>query len=331
MRFDNCHHPFRWRVPRISRFDHAEFHSSEDLQRLFDHHDRVVVDFSADPVDRELDTEFRDLIQRLGIYDRVRILTGDWSLRGHDPHTVYWPVMLDLMRHHHQAHVRPVIDQREFRLGCVNGMPRAHRFFTLHLLEQHALDQDSVIVCHGLRHLYTGQYLSWNHLWFENLPQAVLQRLQQDAYQRGVPGASTWDQDQHGITHPAFQRCYLNLVTESDMGHSVYVSEKIFKPLMAGQLWITVGPQHATQPLRWLGFECFDDVMHQHDYEQCSDWLLRTELAVDLLRRIWNDIPDIYHHHRLALEHNQRHAHSQQLQDLLRWDLRQHDLIEEPV
>lgn len=326
MRFDNRHHPFEWRVPVRPRFSLEQWHRDTDLQRLFDQHAVVVINHSADPIDLAVDDGFRDTARSLGIMDRMIFVTCDWLQRHRDHQTVYWPCMLDLMQHHHALTVAPVIQSRQHRVGCLNGMPRPHRFLALHLLESHGMDQDAVIVCHGLLHHYTGELLSWDHEWFRDLPPEVTLRLQQDAYHRQHAG-SGWQHDQHGMSHPAMTECYLNLVTESDMGHSVFLSEKTYKPLLAGQLWITVGQQHHHQALRWFGFDCFDDVFDQHRYDQASDWQQRTHQAIDTLRAAWTSLPEIYHSSHERLLHNQQLCRSDQFRDQLRRGLRDHDLI----
>jgi hypothetical protein len=312
----------------MTRFSLEQWQQDPDLQTLFERNTRIVINHSTDPIDRAVDDQFRDLARSLGIIDRMIFVTGDWLQRDRDNQTVYWPCMLDLMQHHHARTTVPPANTRQFRLGCLNGMPRPHRFLLLHLLEKHALDQDAVIVCHGLTHLYTGMALPWDHEWFQDLPAEVRHRLQQDAYQR-VSEASCWHDDAHGVSHPAFTQCNLNFVTESDVGSSVYLSEKSYKPLLAGQLWLAAGQQHHHAAIRWFGFECFDHVFDQHRYDHISDWQQRVTQAVEILRQNWVAIPDIYHENQELLRFNQQRCRSAAFRDQLRQGLRDHDLITE--
>jgi len=235
---------------------------------------------------------------------------------------------MDLLATHYRDCELPTIAPRQHRLGCLNGMPRPHRFFALHLLEQRHLDQDGVIVCHGLRHLYQGCDMPPDHLWFQCLPTDVRARLAQDAYRRDYPG-STWQLDQHGVTHAAFSQCALNLVTETDIGPALCHTEKSIKPMLAGQLWITIGPPGINSVLQALGFQCFDRDIPHCRYDSIWPWEQRVTGAIDLLTEIWCSIPDIYQRCMPALEHNQQHAVSHGFRDLIRQDLRAHDLIEE--
>jgi hypothetical protein len=331
VRLDNAHtyrYGFRWRYPCIPRFSLEEWQRSAELPQLFDQHERIIVTHANDPIDRSTHLAFERLTEQLGVRDRITILTSDSLMRDHDANTVWWPSAVDLLATHYRDRELPDPGPRPYRLGCVNGMPRPHRFLALHMLEQRGLDQDGVIVCHGLRHLYQDLLMPPDHVWFRELPAEVRARLMSDAYQRHYPGSS-WQLDQHGVTHDAFSRCALNLVTETDVGPHLCHTEKSIKPMLAGQLWITIGPPHINRVLSDLGFECFDPDIPHATYDHIECWTQRLTQAIDLLAKIWHQIPDIHQRARSGLEHNQRHVISDQFRDLIRQGLRDHDLIQE--
>lgn len=331
VRLDNAHYfryGFQWRYPCIPRFSPEQWQHSAELPQLFDQHDRVIVTHANDPINRATHLEFERLTEQLGVRDRIMTVTSDSLMRDHDANTVWWPSAVDLLATHYRARRLPDLVPRPYRLGCLNGMPRPHRFLALHMLEQRGLDQDGVIVCHGLRHLYQDRLMPPDHAWFHELPAEVRARLALDAYQRHYPGSS-WQLDQHGVTHDAFSLCALNLVTETDVGPHLCHTEKSIKPMLAGQLWITIGPPGINSVLQDLGFECFDQDIPHDRYDHTQPWQQRVTQAMDLLTEIWQQIPDIYQRSGPGLKHNQRHATSDQFRDLIRQDLRQHDLIQE--
>jgi len=86
---------------------------------------------------------------------------------------------------------------------------------------------------------------------------------------------------------------YLNLVTESRLDSIGFLTEKTYKPIRAGQLFLVQGPVGVIQFLRSIGFDTFDDYIN-HDYDQINDWVERTDHVHREFRRIFFDIEKIY-------------------------------------
>jgi hypothetical protein len=84
-----------------------------------------------------------------------------------------------------------------------------------------------------------------------------------------------WDTKGLGIDHPAYTDSYLNIITENSY-EETFLSEKTFKPLASGQLFLIYSGPGSIQFLRDLGFDVFDDYIdHSYDLEQ--DWIKRGE------------------------------------------------------
>lgn len=86
---------------------------------------------------------------------------------------------------------------------------------------------------------------------------------------------------------------YLNLITESRLDDIGFLTEKTYKPIRAGQLFLVQGPVGTIQFLRSIGFDTFDDYIN-HEYDQIVDWVERTDHVHKELQRIFLDIEKIY-------------------------------------
>ncbi len=114
------------------------------------------------------------------------------------------------------------------------------------------------------------------------------------------------------VNHPAYQETYVNLVTETTIKHSTpMLSEKTFKPIITGQLFILIASPGAVQFLRDLGIDTFDDIIDHH-YDTVVDPRTRIKLALtqlDQLDRL--DLKSIYNQIKPRLIKNSKYFLSQ--------------------
>ena len=75
-----------------------------------------------------------------------------------------------------------------------------------------------------------------------------------------------------------YQKCLFNIVTETHFNQieyecsSMFLTEKILKPMVYKQIPILIGPFHLIRLMRNLGFDMFDDIVdHSYDEIVCSD------------------------------------------------------------
>jgi hypothetical protein len=98
---------------------------------------------------------------------------------------------------------------------------------------------------------------------------------------------------ENGAYVPAYERRQLiglDVITETYQHSSigeVFVSEKTYRPLRAGQLFLLQGPCYAVDEIRNLGFDTFDKWI-DHSYDNETDVTKRTNLLFEELRRIEN-------------------------------------------
>jgi hypothetical protein len=87
------------------------------------------------------------------------------------------------------------------------------------------------------------------------------------------------------IDHPAYKSAYINIVTETTVFDEVFLSEKIWKPIASGQLFLVVGSRNTIQYLRELGVDVFDDII-DHSYDVNQNWKSRIDKMQESLDKL---------------------------------------------
>jgi hypothetical protein len=76
-------------------------------------------------------------------------------------------------------------------------------------------------------------------------------------------------------SHFAYTDSYINLVTESSVLPELFVTEKTWKSIASGQLFIVLGNPGTISHLRDLGVDTFDDIIDHNYYDHEPDWYSR--------------------------------------------------------
>jgi hypothetical protein len=110
------------------------------------------------------------------------------------------------------------------------------------------------------------------------------------------------DQD---IYEPQFNDCAFNLISETnDNNHDVFITEKLWKPIIAQQIFVVHGNLGYLKKLREMGFRTFDSVFDE-SYDQESDPDKRIEKLVSLCRHLRTmDKSKIYKETESIRQHN---------------------------
>lgn len=159
---------------------------------------------------------------------------------------------------------------KKYKLSCLNGMPWQHRKW-VYLQLAHKPYFNDMVFSYGNRD-DTVPYNDFNkfHLTDE----------ENNKFSQLPARFKFTENDQHTkiditIDHPAYLETYINLVTETTInGKFSMLSEKTFKPIVAGQLFILVAAVGAVQFLREIGIDTFDDII-DHSYDTLLDNRLR--------------------------------------------------------
>jgi hypothetical protein len=139
-------------------------------------------------------------------------------------------------------------------------------------------------------------------------------REQLDKFLKACPfTADTHDSDFHNLYHYTveehFSNSYLNLVLEThldaDQSNGAFITEKTFKPIKNGQMFIIIGAPGSLDILRQMGYKTFGHVIN-NEYDSISDNNRRWRTALDEFYRIVNsNTHEIYRECRDDIIHNQ--------------------------
>lgn len=110
-----------------------------------------------------------------------------------------------------------------------------------------------------------------------------------------------------GFMHPAFRDSYVHLVSESTIRDKIFLTEKTWQTIAAGQIFMIWGNAGIVAHLRDLGVDVFDDIV-DHAYDSQTDHRARFDMIqLELDRLACLDWPTIYQHtaqRRLLNAHN---------------------------
>ena len=111
-----------------------------------------------------------------------------------------------------------------------------------------------------------------------------------------------YDQD---IYEPQFNDSAFNLVSETnDNNHDVFITEKLWKPIIAQQIFVVHGNFGYLKKLREMGFRTFDSVFDE-SYDQEPDPNKRIDKIVSLCQHLRTvDKSKIYRETESIRQHN---------------------------
>jgi len=145
-------------------------------------------------------------------------------------------------------------DRKTYRLSCLNGVSRTHRILNYIWLNP----TDDMY--------FTMANQGSNRDWLE-LPIEVKQEWNtiKHTLSQNYPSQETFG----FLTNLACDDSYVQLVTETTVEPKIFVSEKTWKPIASGQLFLILGNQGIIKHLRDQGIDCFDDIIdHSYDLEE---------------------------------------------------------------
>ena len=303
----------------------------EYYKRLLPEHAQLVLDGSHDGFSttemRLLFDKFRQTV--VNYTGQVNVLTCEPN--HHDD--IFFPSWLYRCNTRYQGQPLPTISKRQHRVSSLNRQPVTHRIYLYYLLSQRAYFNDMLFSFGGLLDNYNNETIELNNDRLEDLPVEVFEwvktkppmiPIENDVDTSNVAG----NPGDHSWLHPAFTDSYLNIVTETHWG-SVFFSEKTFKPLVAGQLFMMAGGYKQTRFLKQLGFETFDDVFDDHLYEWFVQIAPRMEGLVRTLDILYDNIEEIYFSKTRELAYNQEYAVSDSFRQRLTRELRDRGLVDD--
>jgi hypothetical protein len=158
-----------------------------------------------------------------------------------------------------------------------------------------------------------------NRLKFKSFPTELTLTLEEKESSSSLPSDVIFlDTDAScgidvGTSHPAYTECYVNLVTETNVYYDTpMLSEKTFKPILAGQLFILLASPGAVKFLRDIGIDTFDDII-DHSYDNTIDIRSRIQQISTQLDQLYQlDLDKIYDDIKPRLRKNSEFLRSQE-------------------
>jgi len=194
------------------------------------------------------------------------------------------------------------LDQKKWKYSCLNRNPSWHRLMLYTMVkEKNLLDQFVYTFYNKCPYNGTKVDIAFYHKnkkFFGNYYTNCMKSI------KDLP--LTWPGDvqgenDHTLNHSAYLHSECNIVTETSATVS-FVSEKIWKPIAAGQIFHVVGSAYTNKWLQGLGFHVFD----KNGYDSIIDNTQRIKKVVELLNveTMWNK------ENLCSIEHNYHLFHS---------------------
>lgn len=123
-----------------------------------------------------------------------------------------------------------------------------------------------------------------------------------------LPWVDSKNYPQYGFDRDMFELPYehsaVNIVSETHISDEIFITEKIWKPILAQQVFVVHGKTNYLEDLKALGFKTFGDVFDE-SYDKVKDEDMRIKKIVDLCETITDmDYTNLYEKTKAIREHN---------------------------
>lgn len=198
-------------------------------------------------------------------------------------------------------------NKKQYTVSLINRSPRLTRLYFLNKIRQNPVLEN--------------MYIKWFKMSESNGPvpahESIVEVLGQETedflrYEKNYPNFKATPESELCIDIEDFRNSYLNLVVESRLEDIGYLTEKVYKPLRTGQLFLIQGPPGTVRYLRSVGFDTYDDFI-DHSYDTITDWQQRSDAVLSELDRIYAGIEDFYFASKSRRMYNRNHLLSDQL------------------
>lgn len=175
---------------------------------------------------------------------------------------------------------------RKFSLGCLHGNPRPHRIVNYFALEDRFAGKKIYNTIHDSYPLPSRN---------DDPGLTIQEQNRWENFRHNCPDRRNIKNDTD-LTVPAFSSSYIHLVSETTVIDRIFITEKTWKPIVTGQLFLILGNPGVVSHLRELGVDMFDDIIDHDYYDHCQDWRSRLDrihetidnLLKEDLENIWN-------------------------------------------
>lgn len=244
----------------------------------------VVLDMTADPyIVDDFDTVYHAL-ERTGI--NFLFLTHDPADHKKFDRMLYYPYWYHWARENFIVN-HNYSNDKTYKWSCLNGVPRPHRIYNYFYSKQQSYYDDAYFSFHhGSNGIIDGVVLpAYVTDWWDNIKHTLVQL---------DPRSKKFLLSDKNCDLPANTDAYIHLVTETTVMPKMFTTEKTWKPVASGQLFLIFGNPGAVGHLRDCGVDVFDDII-DHGYDLITDWQDRLHAIHDQLQHLLSqDLKDIY-------------------------------------
>lgn len=208
-------------------------------------------------------------------------------------------------------------DTRKYYASCVNRNPRMQRVFNIMELSK--------------RPYFNDMYITFRNDLLPALSQEIIDSFGQGFYDEFVAAYKLFPESKFDmmdelyhcsrVYEPGWADSYLNVATTASIDNDGFLCEKVFKPFRAEQLFLFQAPPNTVAYLRSIGFDMMDDYIDHARYDGEQDWKKRTQLMLEVLDEIYDDIPNIFLATKARRVYNREYLKSQELENLFMTDI----------
>ena len=270
----------------------TNYYSKEIAEQLSElkKYSLVIADFSKERMDHN---PLYDVLEQLCL--NFVMLTHNITRHQSKPKLLYYPVLYHWVRYQFRQAYKTSIEtfQKKYKISCLNGVPRWHRVYNYLMLRSHKHADDFLLSMHNhdeatdAWELHTRSCMPYELIqqW-----ETVKNQLPHEIKLNHTKTRPDWD-----IVHPAYTDSYVNLVAETDISDTAFVTEKTWKPVASAQLFLIVAHKNAVAHLRDMGVDTFDDIIDHGYYDNESDWQMRIQKIHNVLDELLiQDLESIY-------------------------------------
>jgi len=236
----------------------------------------IIADFSSEHYGA--DTLYR-------LYDTLELHNLNFLLLSHTPADhLTRPRLLFYPHWYHESKKSlyniPNLDniEKKYLISCLNGAPRFHRIYNWLLLKEKPYASEILFSMHRRPNYRLDKFRSDD----DTLSADMLEKWKSIQFTLSEKQFSIRHRGRD-LSHPACSDSYINLVTETTVIDKVFVTEKTWKPIASGQLFLVIGNPGSVDYLRSQGVDTFDDIIDHKYYDNEQDWRSRIHKIHDLI------------------------------------------------
>lgn len=280
----------------------------------------TIIDATYDPCTLD---NIIEILQKENLLHKVILLNGTFEENTKLENVVYFPYGLywmqyTLKRFNSKNNVLKFnsiwgnpIRRRKYKISCLNRRPDQHRLYTFTKLLRKSYFKTSLVTFAGLS-FKDRNYNYTSHDWtYDLLNEQRYSELTDEEKGLIINGYShnenlnDWGSTSLNLFHDGYYDAYLSLVTETSWKFN-FISDKTAKRILNGQLFCFPGSNQAfIDSLRFLKFDCFDDIFNNHFYANASDLYNNIDDLFSLIDRIYDDITCLHLSNYERLKYNQ--------------------------